>query len=82
MQTVSTIVLIDEAIVRHIERIAAAIGVSPNELYVRAIEEFVQAHTNRSISQQIDAVLADVDQTEDLAFLNAGLRHFYAIHQD
>ena len=82
MQIVSTVVLLDEAIVRQVERIAAEIGMSPNDLYVRAMEEFVQRYKNRSISQQIDAVLADVDQTEDLAFLNAALRHFYANYQD
>lgn len=82
MQTVSIVVSLEEALVRQFEQIAAAIGVSPNDLYVCAIEEFIQAHTNRSISQQIDTVLADVDQTEDLAFLNAALRHFYANYQD
>ena len=81
-QTVSIVVSLDEAVVNQIGRMAAEIGVSPNELHVRAIEEFVQRHENRSISEKIDAVLADVDQTEDLAFLNAGLRHYYAIHQD
>lgn len=29
-----------------------------------------------------DAILADVDQTEDVAFLNATLRHFYASDKD
>ena len=82
MQTVSTVVSLDESLVHQIERISAAISVSPNELYARAIKEFVQRHENRSIREKIDAVLADVDQTEDLAFLNAGLRHFYAIHPD
>lgn len=81
-QTVSIVVSLDEAVVDEMARIAAEIGISPNELYVRAIDEFVQRHENRLISEKIDAVLADVDQTEDLAFLNAGLRHFYAIHPD
>ena len=82
MQTVSTVVLLDESVIYQMERIAAEIGISLDDLYVRAIEEFVQRNESRSISEKIDAVLADVDQTEDLAFLNAGLRHFYAIHQD
>jgi len=82
VQIVSTVISLDEAIVNQMERIAAEIDISPNDLYIRAIEEFIQRHENRSISEKIDAVLADVDQTEDLAFLNASLRHFYTIHQD
>ena len=82
MQTVSTVVLLDEAVIYQIERIAAEIGISLDDLYVRAIEELIQRHKNRAISEKIDAVLADVDQTEDLAFLNAALRHFYANYQD
>ena len=82
MQTVSTVVLLDETVVRQVEQIGAEIGVSLNDLYVRAIEEFIQRHKDRSISEQIDAVLADIDQTEDLAFLNAARRHLYASYQD
>ncbi len=82
MQIVSTVVVLDEAIVRQVERIATEVGMPSNDLYARAIEEFIKRHKDRSISQQIDAVLADIDQTENLAFLNAALRHFYASYQD
>ena len=82
MQKVSTVVSLDEAVVNQIDRIAAEIGTSSNDLYVRAIEESIQRHENWAISEKIDVVLADVDQTEDLAFLNAALRHYYANHQD
>ncbi len=82
MQAISKVVSLDEALVNQIERITAELGVSPNDLYARAIEEFIQRHENRSVSEKIDAVLADVDRREDLVFLNAALQHFYASHQD
>ena len=75
MPAVKTAVSLDNTLFQRAEQIAAELELSRSGLYARAIEEFLDRHEMKSIQQQVNAVLADVDDENDLAFLKAARQH-------
>ena len=75
MPAIKTAVSLDNTLFQRAEQIAAELELSRSGLYARAIEEFLDRHEMKSIQQQVNAVLADVDDENDLAFLKAARQH-------
>ncbi|HRJ41453.1 MAG: hypothetical protein KJZ86_12200 [Caldilineaceae bacterium] len=75
MPATKTAVSIDNTLFEKAEQIAAELDLSRSGLYALAIGEFVGRYETRSIQQQINAVLADVDDEEDMRFLKAARNH-------
>jgi metal-responsive CopG/Arc/MetJ family transcriptional regulator len=60
-----TSVSIPEPIVRQAESVAKKLGLSRSELFVKAVEQFVAAHQNQSITEKLNAIYAEDDSTLD-----------------
>jgi len=75
MPAIKTAVSIDNTLFQKAEQIAAELELSRSGLYALAIGEFLERYETRSIQQQINAVLADVDDEADLVFLKAARQH-------
>mgnify|MGYP002626379044 CR=1 FL=1 len=75
MPAVKTAVSIDNTLFQKAEKVATELELSRSGLYALAIEEFLERYEAKSTQAQIDAVLADVDDEADLAFLRAARQH-------
>ena len=60
-----TVVSIPEEVFRQAEKIAAALGISRNELYARAIEQFIQHQQPENVTALLDEVYSKDDSSVD-----------------
>lgn len=75
MPAVKTAVSLDDALFQKAEKVATELEMSRSGLYALAIGEFLERYETKSIQEQINAVLADVDDEADRAFLRATRQH-------
>jgi metal-responsive CopG/Arc/MetJ family transcriptional regulator len=60
-----TVVTISEEVFQQAEELAAALGVSRNELYAKAIEYFIHQQRHENITQQLNEVYAESNSDID-----------------
>lgn len=75
MPATKTAVSIDNTLFQKAEQVASELELSRSGLYALAIGEFLERYETRSIQQQINTVLADVDDEADLVFLKTARQH-------
>lgn len=62
---VKTAISIPDPIYASAEQLAKRLGVSRSELYSTAIAQYVAAHREQDITEQLDNVYKDIDSTLD-----------------
>ena len=75
MSNVKTAVSLDIHLFQQAEQAAVELELSRSGLYARALAEFLHRYEAKRIQEKVNAVLADVDDAEDLEFLSAARRH-------
>ena len=55
------------------EETASYLGINRSKLYALALEEFIEKHNGKMITEKINAVYENIDQSEFDQYLNAGL---------
>jgi len=75
MPNVKTAVSIDMNLFQEAEQAASELELSRSGLYARALAEFLHRREAKQIQEKVNAVLADVEDAEDLEFLSAARRH-------
>jgi metal-responsive CopG/Arc/MetJ family transcriptional regulator len=60
-----TAISIPDRLFEAAEQFAKSMGLSRSQLYAVALQEYLQAHKHKQISQQLDAVYADEDSSLD-----------------
>lgn len=66
-----TAVSIPDEVFEKVERLAKRGRRSRSEVYTAALREYVARHSPDEVTEAINRVCAEVDQTEDVKFLNA-----------
>jgi metal-responsive CopG/Arc/MetJ family transcriptional regulator len=69
-----TAVSIPDDVFEKVERLAKRGRRSRSEVYTAALREYVARHSPDEVTEAINRVCAEVDQTEDIKFLNAAAR--------
>jgi metal-responsive CopG/Arc/MetJ family transcriptional regulator len=69
-----TAVSIPDDVFEKVERLAKRGRRSRSEVFTAALREYVARHSPDEVTEAINRVCAEVDQTEDVAFLNAAAR--------
>jgi len=69
-----TAVSIPDEVFEKVERLAKRGRRSRSEVFTAALREYVARHSPDEVTEAINRVCADVDQTEDVKFLNAAAR--------
>jgi metal-responsive CopG/Arc/MetJ family transcriptional regulator len=64
-----TAISIPDSLFEAAEQFAKRMGLSRSELYAVALQEYLQAHKQEQITQQLDAVYADEDSSLDPFFV-------------
>ncbi|MCL2319647.1 MAG: ChpI protein [Treponema sp.] len=55
------------------EETASYLGIPRSKLYALALEEFIEKHNGKMITEKINAVYEKIDQSEFDHYLNVGL---------
>ena len=55
------------------EETASYMGIPRSKLFALALEEFIERHNGKMITEKINAVYEKIDQSEFDKYLNAGL---------
>ena len=71
---VKTAVSIPDDVFEKVERLAKQGRRSRSEVVTAALREYVARHSPDEVTEAINRVCAEVDQTEDVEFLNAAAR--------
>ena len=69
-----TAVSIPDEVFEKVERLAKRGRRSRSEVFTAALREYVARHSPDEVTEAINRVCAEVDQTEDVEFLNAAAR--------
>ena len=69
-----TAVSIPDEVFEKVERLAKRGRRSRSEVFTAALREYVARHSPDEVTEAINRVCAEVDQTEDIKFLNAAAR--------
>jgi metal-responsive CopG/Arc/MetJ family transcriptional regulator len=69
-----TAVSIPDDVFEKVERLAKRGRRSRSEVYAAALREYVARHSPDEVTDAINRVCQEVDQTEDIKFLNAAAR--------
>jgi metal-responsive CopG/Arc/MetJ family transcriptional regulator len=69
-----TAVSIPDEVFEKVERLAKRGRRSRSEVFTAALREYVARHSPDDVTEAINRVCEEVDQTEDVAFLNAAAR--------
>ncbi len=69
-----TAVSIPDDVFEKAERLAKRGRRSRSEVFTAALREYVARHSPDEVTEAINRVCAEVDQTEDIKFLNAAAR--------
>jgi metal-responsive CopG/Arc/MetJ family transcriptional regulator len=69
-----TAVSIPDEVFEKVERLAKRGRRSRSEVFTAALREYVARHSPDEVTEAINRVCEDVDQTEDVKFLNAAAR--------
>jgi metal-responsive CopG/Arc/MetJ family transcriptional regulator len=69
--SMKTAVSIPDEVFEKVERLAKRGRRSRSEVFTAALREYVARHSPDEVTEAINRVCAEVDQTEDVAFLNA-----------
>lgn len=69
-----TAVSIPDDVFEKVERLAKRGRRSRSEVFTAALREYVARHSPDEVTEAINRVCAEVDQTEDVKFLNAAAR--------
>jgi len=52
------------------EGVAKRLGISRSEFYAKAVEEFLKAHKNKNVTEQLNLVYEETDSTLDEQLLD------------
>jgi metal-responsive CopG/Arc/MetJ family transcriptional regulator len=69
-----TAISIPDTIFEKAEQLAHHMGVSRSELYVTAITQYLEAHREQDITEQLDALYGEIDSTLDPTILELQCR--------
>lgn len=69
-----TAVSVPDDLLAQVDRLAKRSRRSRSEVYSAALREYVARHAPDEVTAGLDAVLADVDQTQDRQFTDAAAR--------
>jgi metal-responsive CopG/Arc/MetJ family transcriptional regulator len=69
-----TAVSIPDDVFEKVERLAKRGRRSRSELYAAALREYVARHSPDEVTEALNRFCEEVDQTEDIEFLNAAAR--------
>ena len=61
----TTAITIPDPLAQNAELVASQLGITHDELYVRAIEAFLQQHLHEAITAKLNEVYAEVDSELD-----------------
>lgn len=65
-----------EDLTKHVSALADELGVSPEKLYSSALIEFIEKYENERIARELTEAYANIDQNEDVDFLNNAILHY------
>ena len=68
-----TAVSLSDALYEKAEETASSMGIPQNTLFSMAVEEFIERHNGKLITDKINAVYEKIEQKEFAAYLNIGL---------
>lgn len=68
-----TAISIPDPVFAAAERLAKRLGISRSRLYATAVDEYVRAHRDETVTAQLDAVYADQESALDPELLVAQL---------
>lgn len=71
MPSVKTAISIQEPLFKEVEALARQMKISRSQLFVKAVEEFLQHHRNRQLLEQINRAYADGPDPEEEEYLEA-----------
>jgi metal-responsive CopG/Arc/MetJ family transcriptional regulator len=69
-----TAVSIPDEVFEKVERLAKRGRRSRSEVFTAALREYLARHSPDEVTEAVNRVCAEVDQTEDVEFLNAAAR--------
>ena len=60
-----TVITIPNEVFHRVEELAQRLGITPNELYLRALNRFLDAHRDSEITRQLNEIYAHEDSSVD-----------------
>jgi metal-responsive CopG/Arc/MetJ family transcriptional regulator len=69
MSFVKTAISIQEPLLREVDVLAHQMDIPRSQLFVMAVEEFIQQHRNRQLLEQLNLVYADAPNPAEQAHL-------------
>ena len=70
MPNVKTAISIQEPLLRQVDALAYQMNIPRSQLFVMAVEEFIQQHRNRQLLEQINQAYADAPSPAEKAHLS------------
>ena len=75
MSTVKTAISIGKDLFEKVDQLAEKLDIPRSQVFVRAVDEFIQRHENRRILDALNDVYADEPDADDEALRAARRRH-------
>ena len=70
-----TAILLPDTLFADAEKTAKKLGIAPNQLFEKALEEFISRHKKESITEKYNVIYSKINSDEDLAIKNLTIKN-------